>query len=66
MLREMASGSSLASRAGDAVYLSERKLDVLDMLRVVKLKHLQELEGQKKIFQEKIQMKTWKLGPICM
>lgn len=56
----------LASGAGDAIYLSEKKWDVLDMLRNVILKHLQELEGQKKILQEKIQMKAWKLGPICM
>jgi len=66
MLCEMASGSSLASRAGNAIYLSERKWDGLDMLKDVVLKHLQELEGQKKILQWKIQMKTWRLGPICM
>jgi len=56
----------MVSRAGDAVYINERKWDVLDMLRGVILKHLLELEGQKKISQVKIQMKTWKLGPICM
>jgi len=43
----MASGSSLASRAGDAVCLSGRKWDVPDTLRDVILKHLQELEGQR-------------------